>query len=288
MKEVVFMKKWTKIITLLTVGAALAACSNNNDEAVVAPETEQETTTETATETTTETTEETKPVDETEDQRAAYQAELDQAQAQYDNEQLDESAGTLSVLLKEDLTDYQAIQVEAEGLLEKVTLAQAEQARQVAGTSSDKTEYQTERSSSVLAEKYLAETGQSIEAATDEELGSWLSAQDKKAEETSSSSETDAEETTETEAEPETKFATDEEAEDYAFDQLIGRLGLSNENYSYFVNKTDDQWVTIEARESMEQDGVEWSNMIGMYRYNLENDSIEKLDSITGEYGSVR
>ncbi|WP_225744565.1 hypothetical protein [Marinilactibacillus sp. Marseille-P9653] len=277
------MKNWTKIITLLTVGAALAACSNNNDEAVVAPETEQETTTEIDTEST----ETAETVDETDDKRSAYQAELDQAQAQYDNEQLDESAGTLSVLLKEDLTEYQAIKDEAEGLLEKVTLAQAEQARQVAGASSDKTEYQTERSSSVLAEKYLAETGQSIEAATDEELGSWLSAQDKKAEETSSSSETDSEETTETEAEPENKFATDEEAEDYAFDQLIGRLGLSNENYSYFVNKTDDQWVTIEARESMEQDGVEWSNMIGMYRYNLENDSIEKLNSVSGNYENV-
>ena len=53
------------------------------------------------------------------------------------------------------------------------------------------------------------------------------------------------------------------------------------------MDRTDDQWVSIEVRETVKQDGVEWSNLIGLYRYDLQTDSIEKMDSVTGEYQTV-
>lgn len=267
MKEAISMKKWTRLVTFLTIGATLAACSDNAQEPEVEPETEQAKTTET---------EATVNND--------YQTRLDQAKAQYDASKLDEAAGTLSLLLKEDLADYPDIQSEAETLLEEVNLTQAEQAKKVAGTSSDKIEYQTERQSSVLGEEYLAATGKSIEDATDEELGNWLAEKEKKAE-----TETNSEETTteKTETKEQKTFASDKEAEDYAFNQSVDRLKLNNENYSIFVDRTDDQWVSIEVRETVKQDGVEWSNLIGLYRYDLQTDSIEKMDSVTGEYQTV-
>ncbi|WP_208560239.1 hypothetical protein [Marinilactibacillus kalidii] len=278
------MKNWPKLITILTVGATLAACSNDTEETNVSPETEQEATNQ-ADSDTTDTTESNETTDTTVDQEATYQAELDQAQAQYDADQLDEAAGTLSVLLNEDLSDYPSIKTDAESLQKEVTVAQAEQARQVAGVSSDKAGFQTERSSAVLADKYLADKGQSIKEASDDDLENWLAEQETKTPETTADSETTSEETTK--PEPGKTFATDEEAEDYAFTQLIQSQQLTNEDYSYFVNKTDEQWVTIEVRESMEQDGAEWSNLIGMYRYNLEDDTIQKLNSVSGNYEAV-
>lgn len=101
--------------------------------------------------------------------------------------------------------------------------------------------------------------------------------------------ETNSEETTteKTETKEQKTFASDKEAEDYAFNQSVDRLKLNNENYSIFVDRTDDQWVSIEVRETVKQDGVEWSNLIGLYRYDLQTDSIEKMDSVTGEYQTV-
>lgn len=265
MKEAISMKKWTRLVAFLTIGATLAACSNDTEESAMEPESEQTTNTET-------------------NVNNDYQTMLDQAKVQYDAEKLDEAAGTLSLLLKEDLTEYPDIQSEAESLLEEVNLTQAEQAREVASASSDKTEYQTERQSSVLGEEYLAATGKSIEDATDEELGNWLAEKEEKAEAETNSEETATEET---ETQDQKTFATDKEAEDYAFTQSVDRLELNNENYSIFVDRTDNQWVSIEVRETVKQDGVEWSNLIGLYRYDLQTDSIEKLDSVTGEYQDV-
>lgn len=266
MKEAISMKKWTRVVAVLTVGAALAACGNGADGSVVEPETEQETTSEV-----------TANAEETD-----FQSMMDQAQAQYDAGKLDEAAGTLSLLLKEDLTNEPDIKTEAEELLEEINLAQSEQAKQVAEESSDKAGYQTERQSSVLGEEYLAATGESIEEATDDDLEEWLAAKEANAE-----AKVEENSTEETETEEQATFASDEAAEDYAFNQAIERLQLNKEGYTAFVDRTDDQWVSIEVRETVEQDGVEWSNMIGMYRYNLETDGIEKLDSITGEYQVV-
>lgn len=263
------MKKWTKLAALLTVGTVLAACGNETEESAEAPETAQEKTTEISTETPAEST----------GSETEYQDMLDQAQAQFDADQTDEAAGTLSILLKNDLSSFPELQSEAENLLEEVNVAQAEKARQAAGASSDKTEYQTERQSSVLSEEYLADTGESIEEATDEELGNWLTQREAEVKEN--------EEKAEEETTPGSQFATDAEAEDYAFEQVMNRLELTNENYSYFVDKTDEEWVTVEVRETVEQDGVEWSNMIGLYRFNLNDEHIEKLDSVTGEYQTV-
>lgn len=266
MKEAISMKKWTRIVAGLTIGAALAACGNGSEESVVEPETEQETASEI--------TANAEEID--------FQSMMDQAQAQYDAGKLDEAAGTLSVLLKEDLTNDPDVKKEAEELLEEINLAQSEQAKQVAEESSDKAGYQTERQSSVLGEEYLAATGQSIEEATDEDLGEWLAAREANVEAKVAENSTEESETADQKT-----FASDEAAEDYAFNQATERLQLNKEGYSAFVDRTDEQWISIEVRETVEQDGVEWSNMIGMYRYNLETDGIEKLDSITGEYQVV-
>lgn len=196
-----------------------------------------------------------------------YQSLLDKAREEYEVGQLDAAAGTLSVLLQNDMTDHEAIKTEAENLKEEIHVLQAENAREVAGAYSEDSTYQDERQSAILAEEYLESTGLSIEEATDEELMEWFIQR-----------EADGDQAEEAEE------WTKEEAENYAFDQLLLLEDLNYEAYIFFVNLMEDDWVQLEVREPVEQDGVTWSNLIGLYRFNVSTDELLKLDIVTGEY----
>ncbi|GAB2479552.1 hypothetical protein GCM10008929_01580 [Alkalibacterium psychrotolerans] len=200
------------------------------------------------------------------DKNEALEELLTRAEKEYEAEHFDAAAGTLSKLFQYDLSDASDLAEKAENLQASIQSVQASNA----SSTNQESAYKEERQSAILAEEYLTATGQSIETASDEDLSAWLS--EKEAEKDAENSERDW---------------TKEEAENYAFDQLILLEELSYENYFFFVNMTTDDWVQLEAREAVEQDGVTWSNLIGLYRYNVSTDELQKLDAVTGEYETI-
>jgi hypothetical protein len=256
------MRKWRLITVMMTTGFVLAACGETEEQAQP---------------------EEVENVEVVEEDHG-YQEWLDHARSQMADEQYDAAAGTLSQLLDEDLSDYPEVESEAEALLEEVHTALAEEARQVAGTSAEGSQYTEERQSTLMAEEYLAATGQEISEATDEEIEAWLASREEAAAE---EVEEVAEEEEQEEQEESPRFATNAEAEEYAFTQTVERLNLSAENVFSFVNIQSEGWIQIEVRETHEADGVEWSTMKGIYRYNVETDELQVQDPLTGEFTTV-
>lgn len=206
---------------------------------------------------------------------------LEQAKEEYSNGELDAASGTLSRLLQQDLADNELLQAEAENLKEQISLEQAEAAREVESAQAAESVYKEERQSALLQEEYETKTGQLMSEATDEELEAWLTVRDAEKSEPAQVEESDA-----SQSDDATEL-TKEEAENHAFEQVVKRADINGENYFYFVNHTEDNWVQVEARESVEQDGITFSNLIGIYRYNASTDDIQKLDVITGEYHTI-
>lgn len=206
---------------------------------------------------------------------------LEQAKSEYYGGELDAAAGTLSRLLRNDLTENELLQAEAEDLKEEISQQQAEEARETAESQTE-TAYPEERQSALLREEYEAATNQPLSEASDAELEAWLAEKEAQAAEPAIEEEDGAESET-----AEQNAMTKEEAENYAFEQVLERAELEEENYFYFVNHSEENWVQVEARESVEHDGVTFSNLIGIYRYNVETDEMQELDSITGEYNTL-
>ncbi|OJF92201.1 hypothetical protein [Alkalibacterium sp. 20] len=203
---------------------------------------------------------------------------LEQAKDEYYSGELDAAAGTLSRLLQNDLSDNELLKAEAEDLKEEISQQQAENAK-AAAEIQVASEFTEERQSTLLSEEFEEAKEQSLSEATDEELESFLT--EKEVQKTEPLVDAEATETTE-------KIAmTKQEAENHAFEQVLDRAVVEGENYFYFVNYAQENWVQVEAREAVEQDGVTFSNLIGIYRYNVETDEIQKLDIITGEYNTL-
>ncbi|WP_423188603.1 hypothetical protein ACO1PF_08370 [Alkalibacterium sp. f15] len=201
---------------------------------------------------------------------------LEQAKDEYYSGELDAAAGTLSRLLQNDLSDNELLKAEAEDLKEEIGQQQAENAK-AAAEIQVASEFKEERQSTLLSEEYEATKEKSLSEATDEELESFLTEKEVQKNEP----------VVEVEAANEDALMTKEEAENHAFEQVLERAVIEGENYFYFVNYEQESWVQVEAREAVEQDGVTFSNLIGIYRYNVETDEIQKLDIITGEYNPI-
>lgn len=274
------MSKKIMILPIALLGLGLAACGPEEPEAVLeteesvnealneVEETEEDSQTE-AQEAEEEAAEEAAvEADETE---VKYQDLLDQAKREYEAEELEAASGTLSLLLQNDLSDYSEINAEAEQLKEEIHAIQAENAREAASAQTEESAYTDERQSAIISEEYSAATGQSIQDATDEELAEWFTLKE-----------------SETELEEDSESWTKEEAENYAFDYLIMNEDLNYEDYFFFVNMMEEDWVQLEVRESVDQDGVTWSNLIGIYRFNVSSDELQKLDMVTGDYQTVQ
>lgn len=206
---------------------------------------------------------------------------LEQAKDEYYSGELDAAAGTLSRLLQNDLSENELLKAEAEDLKEEISQQQAENAKALAEIQVA-SEYKEERQSTLLSEEYEAAKEQSLSEATDEELGSFLT--EKEVEKNEPVVDAEAADETDTTESSEKNAMTKEEAENYAFEQVLTRDEVEGENYFYFVNYSEENWVQVEAREAVEQDGVTFSNLIGIYRYNVATDEMQKLDIITGEY----
>ncbi len=255
---------------LLSSTLVLAACQMTEEEPMDPVE---ETGTETsedskAEDTETEDTEVEDTLTDDDDHELMYSEMLAQAQLLVESNQYEEAAGTLTLLLESDLNNYPDIKEQAEALNAEITENQTGIQLISGGTDIEASIFKEERQSEIIAQLYQDETGQAIEDATDEQLHIWI-------------------EQDEEDSQIEESDMTKEEAEDYAFEQLLERVDLENDAYFFFVNQEDAEWVQMEARESVDQDGVAWSNLIGMYRYNIQTDELLQLDSATGEYNSV-
>lgn len=269
------MSKRILLLTLTALTLSLTACQESNGETPGAVQPTEEESPQEETDKTDgslnvdlEETDEVPKLEEVKEDETDYRKQFDHAKEQFDAKQWDAAAGTLSTLLEKDLNAYPILQAQAQDLKEELDKQLAEIAREVAGASTEVSEYAEERQSSLIAEQYLEATGKEMTEATDEELGTWLAAREEEKEEKAGE-------------------LTKEEAEDRAFEILLAHQESEATNYFYFVNQEDTDWVKIEVRESVEQDGVEWSNLIGMYRMNSETEEIQKLDSVSGIYETL-
>ncbi|MBT2732336.1 hypothetical protein [Carnobacterium sp. ISL-102] len=189
--------------------------------------------------------------------------------AQYDAGKYDEAAGTIGLLLQNDLSEYNEIKTKAVSLEEKITLAQAEEAKADEATAViEKSTYKTERTSDLASSEFTEATGKDIKTVPDDEISTWISDKEAAVEETLK----------------ETTKATPEEEMTEVLNQVVAISGISAEDNQFYATKTDEQTYTVEIRHSHEVDGVGISNMVGMFKYDLTTKELKKMDPLTGEY----
>ena len=264
-------KKWSRLLIISLSMVALSACgtSNGNEgassEATVSESTVSESITSESTSS--------QVVDSSTEEvslQEKYNEIYADGLAQYEAGKYDEAAGTIGLLLQNDLSEYSEIETKATSLSEDITLAQAEAAKADEATALiEKSAYKTERTSDLAAAEFSKATGKDIKTVSDDEIDSWLT--DKEAAVAESSKET-------------TTKATPEEEVNAALDKIVALTGISPEDNQFYATKKDEQTYTVEIRHSHEVDGVGISNMVGMFEYNLATKELKKMDPLTGEY----
>lgn len=263
-------KKWSRLLFISLSMVALSACGTNNEnegasseatqsESVVSESTISESTSSQTEDSTTE--------------EISLQEKYDKMYtdglAQYEAGKYDEAAGTIGLLLQNDLSEYSEVETKATSLNEDITLAQAEEAKADEATALiENSEYKTERTSDLATAEFSEATGKDIKTVSDDEISTWLSDKEAAIEESSS----------------ETTEATPEEELTEVLDQIVAITGISPEDNQFYATKTNEQTYTVEIRHSHEVDGVGISNMVGMFEYNLETKELKKMDPLTGEY----
>lgn len=203
---------------------------------------------------------------------------LEDAKEQYENNQLDAAAGTLTILLQNDLSGLEEVKTEAEELLQIVNQAQAtdEKNEQLTQTAND-SKYKIERYSDLAAEEFKQDTGGDIVTATDEEIQQWLVSKSEETDRRVSSKDTSQDAN-------EAKQSETLEEQEQVLTELTERIGIDASDYEYFIIKVENQLYQIEVRQSHAVEDVEISNMIGIFKYHFGTKSLEKLDPITGQY----
>ncbi|MER2174283.1 MAG: hypothetical protein ABS911_06345 [Carnobacterium sp.] len=269
-------KNWSRLLIISLSMVALSACGTNNEnegatseatqsESVVSESTVSESSSSQATDSSTEEV----------SLQETYNKMYTDALAQYDAEKYDEAAGTIGLLLQNDLSEYNDIETKATSLKEDITLAQAQKAKADEATALiENSTYKTERTSDLAAEEFSTATGKDIKTASDDEIGSWLTEKDAAAKEAADKA---SQETTEATPTPEEELNT-------VLNEVVSITGISPEDNQFYATKTTEQIYTIEIRHSHEVDGVGISNMVGMFEYNLATKELKKMDPLTGEY----
>ncbi len=223
---------------------------------------------------------------ETEDgYRTLYQSSL----AQFENGKLDEAAGSIEIVLENDLSDYPELKAQATELKTKINTAQAEKVK------SDKTAellensvYKTERVSELAATEFKDATGQEIKSASDDAIKTWLA--DKEATENSATTSSDSA-TVSSESVSSSSVSSEaipvisaEEERNNVLDKIISLTGISAKDNQFYASKEDENTYQVEVRHAHEVDGVGISNMVGMFKYDLSTETLMKMDPLTGEY----
>jgi len=208
------------------------------------------------------------------------QSAIDKATSQLNNGALDKAALTIRTLEEEQgdsLTENEVSQIEEiKQNIDSEKMTQAE--------TNQPSEYQEVRQSSVMKEKFEETTGENLEDASDEEVETWLNEQDTSGSENTPQNNTEENNQNKNQDSSSNQPKTDEELKNYALNQVTEQTGLLSENYAYFVDLQEDNWVTVEIREEHSDGATEWTTMVGLYRYNVETDTLEKMDPVTGEF----
>lgn len=269
-------KKWSRLLIISLSMMALSACGTNNEnEGATSEATQSESmVSESAISETTSSQVADSSIKESEEVslQEKYNKMYTDGSDQYHAGKYDEAAGTIELLLQNDLSEYSDIETKATSLKEQITLAQAEEAKASEATALiENSAYKTERTSDLAAAEFAEATGKDIKTVSDDEISSWLS--DKEAATAESSNAT-------TEATPEEEMTT-------VLDAVVSITGISPEDNQFYATKTNEQTYTVEIRHSHEVDGVGISNMVGMFEYNLATKELKKMDPLTGEYSVV-
>jgi predicted glutamine amidotransferase len=223
--------------------------------------------------------------------RSMYQASL----AQFKNGKLDEAAGTIEIVLENDLSDDSELKTQATELKTKINTAQAEKVK------SDETvallensAYKTERVSNLAATEFKEATGQDIKSASDDKIKTWLA--EKEAAENSATASSVTSSTASSMASSESTVSNSsvssstvpaistEEERIMVLEKIIALTGISARDNQFYSSKEDEKTYQVEVRHAHEVDGVEISNMVGMFKYDLLTETLMKMDPITGEY----
>lgn len=224
----------------------------------------------------------------------AYQKMYDDALALYEAEKYSEAGGTVGLLLQNNLSEYPDLEAEAKELQEKIQTSHVEVVKEDESYElMEKSEYKDERNSIIISEKFAADTGKDTKEATDEEMKTWL-AEEKTVQAESAAPESESVESesessaTESESSAEETVMSPEEEQIHVLNEVIAITGIDPQDNQFFTSKVDDNTYQVEIRHSHEVDGVGISNMVGMYRYDLATEKVQKMDPVTGKYQAVK
>lgn len=220
-----------------------------------------------------------------------YQNMYDDGLILFESEKYSEAGGIIDLLLQNDLSEYADLEAQAQELREKISSAQVETIKEEPTYELvENSAYKDERNSVLISEDYMKATGKSIMEASDEEIETWLASKEQETSqpEVNQSQSNSESESTETEESESTEPAlTPEEEEVFVLEQVVALTGISPENNQFFTSKLDEDTYQVEIRNSHEVDGVEISNMVGMFEYTLSTNEVEKMNPVTGEYEVV-
>ena len=217
--------------------------------------------------------------------RTMYEASL----AQFENGKLDEAAGSIEIVLEDDLSDYPELKTQAIELKTKINTAQAEKVK------SDETAmiiensiYKTERVSELAATEFKAATGHDIKSASDDDIKTWLDEKEATENSATASSESVAvssESASSSSVSSEnTPVISVEEERNSVLEKIVALTGISAKDNQFYSSKEDENTYQVEVRHAHEVDGVGISNMVGMFKYDLLTETLMKMDPLTGEY----
>lgn len=299
-EEIEVNRKWIKTTMVLSSMLVLNACSTTEKSEASSGESAQS--------------------EEVSDQETIYQHMYKDSSKLYDEKKYDEAAGHIALLLQNDLSGFSELKEKAESLEDKIVTAQADaEVKKDTYKVTERSNYKPERHSVIASEEFASETGADIKKAPDTEIKQWMADKEKKAaqtkvENTNSTNETakhdEAKEQKQKTNQPkeESESATTEkqssqslantssgdsskektktiaEEQNDVLDQVMAKTGISATDNQFFATKVNDHMYQVEIRYSHEVDGVELSNMVGMFRYDISSGSLKKMDPITGNY----
>ena len=220
-----------------------------------------------------------------------YQNMYDDSLVLFESEKYSEAGGTIDLLLQNDLSEYPDLEAKAQELRDEISSVQVETIKEEPTYELvENSAYKDERNSVLISQEYANDTGNDILEVSDEEIETWLASKEQETSqpEISQSQSSESTESTETEESESAEPAlTPEEEEIFVLEQVIAQTGISPENNQFFTSKLDDDTYQVEIRNSHEVDGVEISNMVGMFEYTLSAEQVKRMNPVTGEYEVV-
>ena len=221
-----------------------------------------------------------------------YQNMYDDSLVLFESEKYSEAGGIIDLLLQNDLSEYADLEAKAQELRDEISSAQVETIKEEPTYELvENSAYKDERNSVLISQDYTNDTGNNILEASDQEIETWLASKEQETnqpEVSQSESSSESTESTETEESESAETAlTPEEEEIFVLEQVIALTGISPEDNQFFTSKLNEDTYQVEIRNSHEVDGVEISNMVGMFEYSMSKEEVKRMNPVTGEYEIV-